>query len=184
MGCWGMGIMQSDDALDAELEIMEVVGLDWDSTNKKDIKKGFTQNFNDIAEVCNKYKSMDTYLSSVYWQVLAYISMKNGVHFDEEKQNKIIAEIKECHEYKIGSQYSDREELHKNLKEQRIKEFGKENWDQNVKIWGEYSSTDRVIERTKNINQLLEDFSNFHLYNSKGFERKEEGLLSKIKKKM
>ena len=135
MGCWGFGIMQSDDALDAELEIMEVVGLDWDSSNKKDIKKGFTQNFNDIAEVCNKYKSMDTYLSSVYWQVLAYISMKNGVHFDEEKQNKIITEIKECHEYKIGSQYSDREELHKNLKEQRIKEFGKENWDQNVKIW-------------------------------------------------
>lgn len=184
MGCWGMGIMQSDDALDAQIDIHESAGSSWDETNKKKIQKNFINNYESIAETCNKYGDVDNYTTAVYWQVLAYEGMKNGVPFNEEQQNQIIKGITSCHEYQKGLAYPEKAELHEQVKKDYIKDFGEKDWEERESLWGEGSLTNRVIERTQNIAQLLEDFKEFARNGFAPFERKEPGLFETISKKM
>ena len=54
MGCWGMGIMQSDSAIDAEIEILETAGLNWDTKSFSKVKSAFSNKFKAI-EVFKKF---------------------------------------------------------------------------------------------------------------------------------
>lgn len=177
MGNWGNGIMQSDDALDAEIEIFEAVNLSWNERSKKKIGRSFIIGFDNIAKVCDKYKEIDSYNTAVYWQVLAYHGMKNGVPFNEQQQQTIIDGITICEEYQQGKKYPNSEDLQQAVKEKYIKDFGEEGWNQNVEIWGEDSLRERVAGRTKNITQLLEDFNQYVNNSFSPFERKENGLI-------
>lgn len=117
MGCWGMGIMQSDDALDAQYEIFEAAGLSSQENKKSKIQTSFIENFTEIEKVCEKYKDIDTYSSAVYWQVLTYEAMKYGVQLNSEQQEKTIQGITSCHEYKQGKTYPSFEDLAEHIKE-------------------------------------------------------------------
>lgn len=184
MGCWGLGIMQSDDALDAQLDIYEAADLSYDEKKSKIVQKSFLENFDKIQSVCNKYKEVDTFLSAVYWQVLAFEGMRHGVRFSEEQQEKIVEGITFCREYQNGINYPDEKQLHQHIKEEFIRDFGEKDWQQHIDIWGEQSLTQRVIDRTKNITQLLQDFKSYTENNFKPFERKEDGLFDTMAKKV
>lgn len=184
MGCWGLGIMQSDDALDAQLDIYESTDLYYDEKKSKIVQKSFLENFDKIENVCNKYKDVDSFSCAVYWQVLAYEGMRHGVQFNAEQQEKIVEGITFCREYQDGINYPDKQQLHQHIKEQYIKDFGLADWEQRESIWGEESLTQRVIERTKNISQLLQDFKNYTNNDFKPFERQEDGLFDTMEKKM
>lgn len=182
MGCWGFGIMQSDDALDAEIDIMEAINLSWADKNKNKVSKLFLNNFDKIADVC-RFKNYDNYSQAVYWQVFAHSGMKFGTQFTEEQQKQIIQGVTTCEEYIQGKKFPNKEDLHEHIKKEQIKEFGEQDWNQRSQIWGEESNTDRVIERTKNIDQLVQDFKEFAKNGFIPFERKEDGLLDTMKKK-
>lgn len=184
MGCWGLGIMQSDDALDAQLDIYEAADLSWDEKKSTKVQKSFIEHFDSIESVCNKYKEVDSFSCAVYWQVLAYEGMRHGVDFNQEQQAKIVEGITFCEEYQKGIKYPEEEKLHQHIKTEFIKDFGENKWQEQIKMWGEKSLTQRVIDRTKNIDQLLEDFKNYTSNDCKPFERKEDGLFDTMEKKI
>lgn len=184
MGCWGHGIMQSDDALDAEIDIFDAVDLSWEERSKKKIAKAFIIGFDSIAKICDKYKDIDNYSHAVYWQVLAYHGMKNGVQFNQDQQKQIIEGISICEDYQNGKKYPNESDLHTCIKEQYIKDFGVADWEQREGLWGEGSLTQRVINRTKNIEQLIEDFKTYNQNGCLPFERKEDGLMETFQKKV
>lgn len=187
MGCWGLGIMQSDDALDAQIDIYEAADLSWDEKKSKKVQKSFLENFEKIQSVCNKYKEIDSFSCAVYWQVLAYEGMRHGVIFNKEQQAKIVEGITLCDEYQSGIKYPEEEQLHQHIKKDFIKDFGESQWEEQIRLWGETggkSLTQRVIDRTKNISQLLKDFENYINNKFVPFLRKEDGLLDTMEKKM
>lgn len=135
MGCWGMGIMQSDSAIDAEIEILETAGLNWDTKSFSKVKSAFSNKFKAIEELCNQYQE-DSFYKAVSWQVFIFLTMKNGVEFNQEQQEKMIIGATSCEEYKWGKRYSNKEDLKQNYKEYFIKEFGEKDWENNSKLWG------------------------------------------------
>lgn len=110
--------------------------------------------------------------------------MRHGINLNEAQQKQIIEGITSCEEYKKCKYYPNMEDLHEELKKDYIQNFDEEDWNAREKLWGKNSYTQRVIERTYFISQLLDDFNEFSKNGFIPFERKEDNLFETIGKKM
>lgn len=172
MGCWGFGIMQSDNALDIECEIYDLCNI---SSNAKNVKIEIEKNWDKLQNMCNLYKEVDPYEYAVSWQTLCVVLMRHGVQVDEKMNENIQKSMKSCPEYKSAVA-----NIHR-LEDFIIEEI--ENGNIIESPWSQTKTIDRVKQRVQAIDGLCKEFENYIASGFKPFEHQDMGLIETIQKK-
>lgn len=105
MGCWGFGIMESDDAMDLECGLLEVAELDTDADDfdETSLKTRFAleARLPELLERAASEPAPDgfTYYRAMAHQVLATLLMQAGCAMSEETRQTLMTGIRDCNEY-------------------------------------------------------------------------------------
>ena len=106
MGCWGFGIIESDDAMDLECELLEIAGLE--SATAPGSRSALEKHLGALLERAKAEPApVDddgvayTYDYATAHQVLTLLLMGAGCTFTEEIQKELLAGIESCHEFKL-----------------------------------------------------------------------------------
>ncbi len=104
MGCWGYGILESDDALDVQYNLEQVAGLrGWDESSNAAVARPKLEAALPAllieAEAAASMTGQPDYDRAVGFQVLAATLMAAGCAFDETVRTKLLEGILYCGEY-------------------------------------------------------------------------------------
>lgn len=109
MSCWGYGITESDDAMDAESGILRAAGLDMDEvSHEMPVLRAALQGALpsilaqfDRHEI-DRNQTRDRYKKAVGYQVLAAMLMENGCAMTEAQREALVAGATDDLEYSIA----------------------------------------------------------------------------------
>lgn len=106
MGCWGYGILESDDSLDAEAELCQVAGIERYAEEEElpeTIKLKLANNVPALIAFAHAQPAPDdfTYFRAVTFQVLSCLLMEHGVCLTAEQRDELVQGSLRCNEYEF-----------------------------------------------------------------------------------
>ncbi len=101
MGCWGFGIMESDDALDEECRFERIAGVRSRAQERKALESHAQVLLDSIQSTGEAGAANYDY--AVGHQVLAVMLMRAGCQLTEDLRKRLLAGIVHCEEYQAAS---------------------------------------------------------------------------------
>lgn len=106
MGCWGFGILDSDDSMDAEAELLRVADIE-PYADEHEPPEAVKQKLADSVPALIAFAQAQptpegvTYFRAVTFQVLSSLLMEHGVSFTAEQRDELVQGSLLCNEYEF-----------------------------------------------------------------------------------
>lgn len=101
MGCWGYGIMESDGALDFELEFNDIAGISSEEQNPRMMRRALEAHLEQLFERARNEPVFENYTQfrAEAYQVLAVMLMRAGCALSNSQHIELLNGLRDCSEY-------------------------------------------------------------------------------------
>lgn len=181
MGCWGYGILESDDAMDIESELNQIAGIyDQDDGEPQDARAAYEHNLDAMLKRVRAEPVQDgcTYDRAVAHQVLAILLMLEGCTMTAAVRDELIAGALSCNEYgfmlSLLSETGERRITREDLERHGIK----------AGFRGHEGTIERLYGRQQAIDNLVETLRRYRLEGGTPERMERRGLLDVLAARM